>query len=256
MKKQRTVPLYIPTVITSIALTMIIVHLLFPELRIDTVTVTLIIVAIAPWFIPYLSSLELPGGMKLEFNEKLFRETRKALKEAIEEHKEEADAESASDEAEESVSAGATPSPGEAKRAKMAPYRDKMHVPNQQSPAPVSVDAVDKEQSTQLTTIESDELYYDDPILGLIGLIMEMEQKIVILGKKYDITGSLSDVQHILTQLYHKEIITKDLKKSFINLVKVRDEAVKGVKIPIEYSSWILANGSDILEILDDMIED
>jgi hypothetical protein len=43
--------------------------LLLPNLTIDGVILTLLVVAIFPWLTPLIKSVELPGGFKLEFQE-------------------------------------------------------------------------------------------------------------------------------------------------------------------------------------------
>lgn len=45
------------------------VHIIFPKLNIDSITLTLLIVAVIPWLFPLFKSLELPGGFKFEFQE-------------------------------------------------------------------------------------------------------------------------------------------------------------------------------------------
>jgi len=55
--------------ITIGALIVAIVHLVFPSLNIDAITVTLVLVAVVPWLAPLFKSLELPGGVKLEFQD-------------------------------------------------------------------------------------------------------------------------------------------------------------------------------------------
>lgn len=52
----------------------IIVHLIWPELSIDGVTLTLLAFAILPWLAPLLKALELPGGWKVEFQDLLQRQ--------------------------------------------------------------------------------------------------------------------------------------------------------------------------------------
>jgi uncharacterized protein YecT (DUF1311 family) len=44
-------------------------HILFPKINIDVITVVLIALAIIPWLEPLFKSVELPGGLKLEFQE-------------------------------------------------------------------------------------------------------------------------------------------------------------------------------------------
>lgn len=55
--------------ITSTAFLLFIIHLIFPELKIDAISITLLIVAILPWLAPLFKSIELPGGLKVEFQE-------------------------------------------------------------------------------------------------------------------------------------------------------------------------------------------
>ena len=66
--------------ITILALLTATIHLIYPELAIDAVTLVLIIIAIIPWLSPLFKSLELPGGLKFEFHdlEKVGEEAKKA----------------------------------------------------------------------------------------------------------------------------------------------------------------------------------
>lgn len=66
--------------ITVSAILVGLLHLFFPDLKIDAVFITLIIVAIIPWLEPLLKSVELPGGLKVEFQDlkKIEDEAKKA----------------------------------------------------------------------------------------------------------------------------------------------------------------------------------
>lgn len=66
--------------ITISAILVGLTHLLFPDLKIDAIFITLIIVAIIPWLEPLLKSVELPGGLKVEFQDlkKIEDEAKKA----------------------------------------------------------------------------------------------------------------------------------------------------------------------------------
>jgi len=55
--------------ITIVALIVASVHVIWPAITIDGVTVILLVVALLPWLIPLLKSLEFPGGWKVEFQE-------------------------------------------------------------------------------------------------------------------------------------------------------------------------------------------
>ena len=56
-------------VVTLGALGLALIHLLFPSLAIDAITLGLLAVAIVPWIAPLIKSLELPGGWKVELQE-------------------------------------------------------------------------------------------------------------------------------------------------------------------------------------------
>ncbi|QJR13584.1 hypothetical protein [Usitatibacter palustris] len=62
-------PTFVRNVVTLGALALAIVHVIFPSLAIDGITLALVAIAIVPWLAPLLKSLELPGGWKVEFQE-------------------------------------------------------------------------------------------------------------------------------------------------------------------------------------------
>lgn len=62
--------------ITVVALLTVSVHLIWPDLKIDAITLSLIIVAILPWLAPLFKSIELPGGWKFEFQDLVKAEER------------------------------------------------------------------------------------------------------------------------------------------------------------------------------------
>ena len=55
--------------ITIIALFVALAHLIWPQLTIDAITVTLLFIALVPWLTPLFKSLEFPGGWKIEFQD-------------------------------------------------------------------------------------------------------------------------------------------------------------------------------------------
>ena len=56
-------------IVTSGALLLILIHLVWPKLAIDAITIVLFVTAFLPWLAPIFKSLELPGGWKFEFQE-------------------------------------------------------------------------------------------------------------------------------------------------------------------------------------------
>ena len=65
MKSKQTVKIAVTIVAASLA----ILHLLFPMINIDLITVSLLALAVIPWVETLFKSVELPGGLKLEFQE-------------------------------------------------------------------------------------------------------------------------------------------------------------------------------------------
>lgn len=55
--------------VTLGALALALVHLMWPTLAVDAITLALLVIAIVPWLAPIFKSLELPGGWKVEFQE-------------------------------------------------------------------------------------------------------------------------------------------------------------------------------------------
>lgn len=62
-------PRTIQIIITAIAGLLAIGHAWFPEVKIDAITVTLLGIAVLPWLGPLFKSVELPGGVKVEYQE-------------------------------------------------------------------------------------------------------------------------------------------------------------------------------------------
>lgn len=69
-QKQQNLPLTKLRQIVSLGgLVLALVHIIWPKLAIDAVTLALIVIAILPWLAPLVKSLEVPGGWKVEFQD-------------------------------------------------------------------------------------------------------------------------------------------------------------------------------------------
>jgi len=55
--------------ISLVAIVLTAVHLIWPHIALDGISVTLLLIAILPWLAPLFKSVELPGGVKVEFQE-------------------------------------------------------------------------------------------------------------------------------------------------------------------------------------------
>jgi hypothetical protein len=55
--------------ISALAIILIVTHLIFPSLSVDSIIVALVIIAVLPWLGPIFRSFEFPGGFKVEYQE-------------------------------------------------------------------------------------------------------------------------------------------------------------------------------------------
>lgn len=56
-------------VISGIMLIFAVVHTVWPDLAIDAITLALLGIAVTPWLAPLFKTIELPGGVKIEFQD-------------------------------------------------------------------------------------------------------------------------------------------------------------------------------------------
>jgi len=66
--------------ISLVALIIALAHILVPSLKVDAITLGLLVVAVLPWLAPLVKSVELPGGVKVELQdvEKAAEQSREA----------------------------------------------------------------------------------------------------------------------------------------------------------------------------------
>ena len=55
-------------IISIIGVALITAHMIWPTLKVDSITVVIFAIIIVPWLAPVFKTLEFPGGMKLEYN--------------------------------------------------------------------------------------------------------------------------------------------------------------------------------------------
>jgi len=58
-------------IVTVLFILLALAHLFWDKVTVDSITIILIVLAGLPWLFPYLKSLELPGGFKIEVKEAL-----------------------------------------------------------------------------------------------------------------------------------------------------------------------------------------
>ena len=59
---------WIKLIISAIAVVLIFIHLFIPSIKVDVITLGLLIAGIAPWLSSIVKAMEFPGGWKVEFS--------------------------------------------------------------------------------------------------------------------------------------------------------------------------------------------
>jgi hypothetical protein len=68
-KSNYEAPSIIPAAISGVALSLVVVHLVWPNLKVDTVTLGLVILAALPWLYRFVKDIKLPGGYAVTFRD-------------------------------------------------------------------------------------------------------------------------------------------------------------------------------------------
>ena len=53
---------WISGLVSTLAVVFIVAHMIWPTLAIDATTIALLLIVLLPWILPYIRSVELPGG--------------------------------------------------------------------------------------------------------------------------------------------------------------------------------------------------
>jgi hypothetical protein len=63
------VPRYFPILVSLICGSLIILHLIYPNVSIDNVTIALVVILIFPWLFPHVRTMKFPGGTEITFRD-------------------------------------------------------------------------------------------------------------------------------------------------------------------------------------------
>ena len=67
--KTISVPRWAQVIVASAILLIICIHLIYPKLAIDSITVSLLVLLLAVWFLPWVKTLKIPGGAEIQMRE-------------------------------------------------------------------------------------------------------------------------------------------------------------------------------------------
>ena len=183
----------IAALLSLLALGAAVVHALFPEIVVDGVTVALLAIAVAPWLGVFFKSLELPGGVKIEYHE---------LKKAEEQARE----------------AGLI-----------------------KATAP----EIKLEEGAVYERIAA-----GDPNLALVGLRIELEKALVVLGANHGVSGDRKTIRWIANELTKDGVLPEGTASLLSDLIPTLNSAAHGAKVDERSVQWALTAGTEILHAL------
>lgn len=182
-------------VITGVALAVIVARFIWPELRVDAITLGLIIVAMLPWASDLVKSAEFPGGWKIEFQDV-------------------------------------------AKAGAKIEGLDGELEPSVASERPSYVGAAD-----------------ENPKLALVGLRIEIENRIRQLAKVADINATRS-LMIVFRDLREGGILQEPSASGLQDLIIAGNQAAHGARVDPAAARWAIEHGPRILGVLDQAVQE
>lgn len=217
----------IKIIVSAFFLGLIFVHYRYPDLNVDAVSIVLLVLALSPWLLKYLKSLEIPGVISITL----------------------ADAKAATDKLSFVTGSGVlraqSPSvigKGEVIDPKTGEVKLAGHPPT------VSLTAAKKSTFERLRDV-----YGSDPNLALVGFRIEIEKRVRALAKKKGLSPQWP-LSKKISVLSDDGTIPSDAASGLKELVSYGNSAAHGARVDPEAGEWVLDAGEEILSRLDSLI--
>lgn len=181
--------------ISFIAISFLVVHLIWPELKVDSITIALFIISIVPWLLPLFKTLEFPGGWKIEFQD---------VKDAVEKG-------------------------------------DKAGL----------IGANDKNTKSKHIFLE---IADRDTNLGLAGLRIEIEKRIIQIAEINNIQNQRRGLTQLLRELNSNGILTSNEYAALVDITTLLNRAIHGESISQDTAKYAIEYGINLLDGLDNKI--
>lgn len=197
--------------ISALAISLAVLHQIFPKIMVDATTLGIMCVAIAPWLVRYIKGFEIPGVAKIDL----------------------ADTKAATDKVTQGVSRRAdneAPTPG-------VNRVNRSGATNTEG------------QNDPFSNLRA--VYETDPNLALVGFRIEVEKRILNLARANGLDTDRVPLQQLIRELSVNGIIPAESGSGLIELVALGNRAAHGVEVSPDAASWLLDIGPSILMQLD-----
>ena len=207
------------------ALSLVILHVLWPDLGIDAVTIALLFVAALPWVGPVLKGLaesglrkvELPGGIKIDL----------------------ADVKSATDKIIRGSGGLATPMPVvEGSATVTAPISPTVKPPE---PEPPSVDPLGY----------IGEISDADANLALVAFRIEIEKRLRALAEASGLITHMTGLSNLVRQMQQHQVLSPIMASGLMQLIGFGNRAAHGVEVAQAAAGWVHDVAPSIIMELD-----
>jgi hypothetical protein len=90
--------------------------------------------------------------------------------------------------------------------------------------------------------------------LALVGLRIELEQRLRQLGKNHGIVNHLIPLARLLRELRQREVLPNEVADGLSELIISGNQAAHGAKVEPQVAQWAISYGLQILASLDDLL--
>lgn len=215
--------IYLRIIVSFLALGVAAAHLIWPVIKIDSITVALLVIAVVPWLAPILKSVEVPG-LKIELRD--FQKASSAL------------LDSSPPPAISAPLSGASASKSKAK-AKLTLT----------GKAEIGIDARVLTKSEKAVA-NLRKVADSDQNLALVGFRIEIETRLRELAKDRGIEDHRS-ISTILRELRVREILPDQTITALADLITWGNKAAHGQHVDPDIGPWIFDKGGEMLASLD-----
>ena len=178
--------------ISVVAALLIVARLIWPDLKIDVISIGLFVVALIPWLTSIVESMKFPGGWEIKL-----RELAEAGKKVT----------------------GANPAAESSELPKFMAVADQ------------------------------------DPNLALVALRIEVENRLRALAEKHSVSPNVP-LSRLFRDLRHREVLDHPAFHGLQEIIMAGNQAAHGASVEPALADWAFTNGSAILSILDEKLQD